>query len=647
MSTEEGGQCFGNNEQSYKAKSTSTIMDLNTLSENLNARFDQLMNIMSKQSELVQEHTLAIDALKKTSAESNVSMQAAEERISTLEDETRRSLSSISKEVSSLKLENTELWKNQKCINMKIEAGHQRSILMQDDLLFLHFRIEGIPERGHHENTRELAVEVLKLIDENATNELLDQAFRENSKKTPRPIHISFKSRADAYYTVLNKSKLNKSKHDPPIYINQITTHETMRRNSDFRSVIRAARDVGIEIKLRNDHVIHEGKKYHHDDLVHLPSNIASVAFKTTVTSAAIGFRSQMAPLSNHFPCKIMLNGIIYNCAEQAIQHQRALLLKDAISATRIMEATDPVQMINICKHLNGPIWLGHRTDIVYNIILEKYLQNHQLLDYLLGTGTRHLVECTYGKDWGGNINLHDKRLGTLKFDGQNLMGSSLMTVRSKLRVLIEDDRLHIDEHTVRKYISQAKRVLDLEMLRSTKDKTDTKQQLIKSTESDRIIPGTETKQAVEIMEANEGIDQITPDIPLIPSATSLIKKKNDQEALMTSSNIDENMAEELIDLSSQKQPETTEERSDSEGISILVINSDSTIESASNNPRNLLNATSMVDISDDVSTLSNPKRYIKKEKLKYMKRNDSKNTQNILTDPHCNRAETLRGKNK
>ncbi len=80
-------------------------------------------------------------------------------------------------------------------------------------------------------------------------------------------------------------------------------------------------------------------------------------------------------------------------------------------------------------------IWNGMRQLIVYQGLLEKFRQNIELKENLLATQNHILAECAVqDRIWGIGLSMKDeRRFDTNKWQGQNLLGFSLMRVRTAL----------------------------------------------------------------------------------------------------------------------------------------------------------------------------------------------------------------------
>ena len=118
--------------------------------------------------------------------------------------------------------------------------------------------------------------------------------------------------------------------------------------------------------------------------------------------------------------------------------YHKALCFGDEKVATQIL-ATDNVAEIKALGRLvsgyDENLWNGIRQIVVYEGLLAKFSQNPELRKQLKDTETAFLAECAV-KDriWGIGLSMYDpNRLDRTKWQGQNLLGYTLMMVREKL----------------------------------------------------------------------------------------------------------------------------------------------------------------------------------------------------------------------
>ena len=143
--------------------------------------------------------------------------------------------------------------------------------------------------------------------------------------------------------------------------------------------------------------------------------------------------------LSNWYLSDFSLNGVKYTSLEQYMMHQKAVRFHDEEVAMKIM-ATDDVAEIKalgrLVKGYDGSYWNGVRQIVVYEGLKAKFSQNEELKRVLLDTGDDLLAECSASDHiWGNGISMYDeRRFRVVNWEGQNLMGYTLMMVREDLR---------------------------------------------------------------------------------------------------------------------------------------------------------------------------------------------------------------------
>ena len=139
-------------------------------------------------------------------------------------------------------------------------------------------------------------------------------------------------------------------------------------------------------------------------------------------------FDGEYAYLSNFYSSPIIYEGIQYPTVEHAFQAAKSL---DMVKRQEIANATTP----GIAKRLGRrvtlrPDWEEVKDDVMYQLLILKF-QNPIAKARLIETGCEYLVE---GNTW------HDNHFGNCTCNrcqhicGQNVLGTSLMRVRSELQ---------------------------------------------------------------------------------------------------------------------------------------------------------------------------------------------------------------------
>lgn len=145
-----------------------------------------------------------------------------------------------------------------------------------------------------------------------------------------------------------------------------------------------------------------------------------------------------------------VVDGIKYNCCEQYMMAQKALLFNDKETYYKIMKATHPREQQSLGRIVKGydqKIWDDNKYNIVRNGNYHRFKQNKQDLEWLFATeGT--LVEASpVDRIWGVGLASNDPLIQDEKnWKGQNLLGKALTEVREMLR---EEQNIQTSNHTL------------------------------------------------------------------------------------------------------------------------------------------------------------------------------------------------------
>lgn len=142
--------------------------------------------------------------------------------------------------------------------------------------------------------------------------------------------------------------------------------------------------------------------------------------------------------LSQWYDASFELDGIEYDTAEHYMMAEKAKLFGDQEIRETILAAPHPGAAKKLgrqVRRFDQELWDEHRFAIVTKGNLAKFSQDKDLKDYLLGTGTRILVEASpRDKIWGIGMDKRDPRASQPhRWQGKNLLGFALMAVREQL----------------------------------------------------------------------------------------------------------------------------------------------------------------------------------------------------------------------
>ena len=143
--------------------------------------------------------------------------------------------------------------------------------------------------------------------------------------------------------------------------------------------------------------------------------------------------------LSQWYMCSFVVDNVSYNCAEQYMMAEKARIFGDDDTWQQIMASYDPMTIKKLgrkVRNFNAYVWKKNCQQIVKRGNLAKFSQNQKLLEYLLGTGDKILVEAS-PKDtiWGiGLAEDASEASNPRLWQGENLLGFTLMEVRDMLK---------------------------------------------------------------------------------------------------------------------------------------------------------------------------------------------------------------------
>ena len=139
-------------------------------------------------------------------------------------------------------------------------------------------------------------------------------------------------------------------------------------------------------------------------------------------------------------PFKCWETQITFNCAEQYMMWNKAMVFQDYIIADKILQTTDPAvqkQLGKLVKGFDREEWDRRKQRIVYKGSYYKYSQNPEFMRALRKTGNRTIVEASPTDTiWGIGLSTYDVDIyDESKWRGENLLGRILMQLRGDLRL--------------------------------------------------------------------------------------------------------------------------------------------------------------------------------------------------------------------
>ena len=131
-------------------------------------------------------------------------------------------------------------------------------------------------------------------------------------------------------------------------------------------------------------------------------------------------------------------DGEEFNSSEQYIQWKKAAFFKDHLTMTRIINCEDAMDSKETSRDINNfdrKAWNNVAEELCYEGVRQKFLQNQHLLDELLRTGNKTLVESSYDDVWGTGVPLSNRNcLIKEQWKSIGILGNILMSVRESAR---------------------------------------------------------------------------------------------------------------------------------------------------------------------------------------------------------------------
>ena len=139
---------------------------------------------------------------------------------------------------------------------------------------------------------------------------------------------------------------------------------------------------------------------------------------------------------SNWYNAPFLIGGVSYNCVEQYMMAQKALVFNDLATYDKIMSDPDPRTQKRLgrkVKDFNPEIWNNVSYGVVFAGCMAKFTQNITLETAMLAEGCDFFVEASpYDKIWGIGFD-EANAMENIENWGENRLGQVLTDVRNCL----------------------------------------------------------------------------------------------------------------------------------------------------------------------------------------------------------------------
>ena len=143
-------------------------------------------------------------------------------------------------------------------------------------------------------------------------------------------------------------------------------------------------------------------------------------------------------PFSQWYKSDFEIGGVKYNCCEQYMMAQKAVLFGDDEAYKKVMATRDPSKQKAVgrtVRNFDAAKWNLVCRKVVYEGNLAKF-SDPTLKQILLSTGDKEIVEASpYDTIWGIGLGEGDPAcLDKSKWRGTNWLGIAIMEVRDTFR---------------------------------------------------------------------------------------------------------------------------------------------------------------------------------------------------------------------
>ena len=251
-----------------------------------------------------------------------------------------------------------------------------------------------------------------------------------------RPLSVEFALKQDTEYVFENKSNLREG-----VYIDREYPMEIEYQRKVLRPILQAARKIlsmKKKCKLEGATLHIKGKHYTLKTLHKLPKELDAFKISSKTDDYAVGFFGQLNPFSNFHDAPFELDGIRFHSSEQWIQYQKSIFAKDIDSCNKILASKTAIEckiISNQMKDLDIDAWNEIAKQKCKPGIVCKFRQNPRIMERLLNTSDKIIVECAKDTLWGTGMALANEHcLDQVRWHSQGILGEILCEIRAEER---------------------------------------------------------------------------------------------------------------------------------------------------------------------------------------------------------------------
>ena len=252
---------------------------------------------------------------------------------------------------------------------------------------------------------------------------------------------VEFLNHSDVHIILKGKRNL-----PPGVYVREQLPEELERQRNTMLQIYIKAKSMDEykgKCRMEREKLIIKNKIYtvkNLDELPHpdlSPKNLCERSDNETVA-----FFGKGSPLSNFHLCNINYDGYMFTSVEQILQSEKAELSCEYQTQARILMTDDPVEIKKISKQIPyiEQQWMRESVEIVNKACYLKFAQNPELLQHLMATKNKMIIEASHDMFWGVGVHIKDKNiLDHNRWKGDNRLGEILMNVRDRFSMEQQD----------------------------------------------------------------------------------------------------------------------------------------------------------------------------------------------------------------
>lgn len=352
-------------------------------------------------------------------------------------EDLKKELNDLRSQISNLqtKLQSFEITQCRQQTELNVVKQQSQSSDLRQRKLNLIF--EGLPEEKN-EFAKQTISKILEDSDLFDEVPVIDAAYR-LGKQLPdssRPILVTFRNQTDKDLILHNAARIKKETENDSLWINRDHPDLTRRQTANTRRCYNLMKANGHTCQVHGTSITYKNKVFHYKDLNDLPegSRLEDTKLVECDDGKGICFQSEVAYLSNMYPCEFNYRNKPFLSSEQAYQWEKALNAGEVSRAREILFMTDAFSAKKEGDSITpSDQWDNLKEDTLLKIVYQKFKQNPALEKRLTESKYTKFYECTKDAYWGVKYLITSREIDTSVFTGANRFGVILGEIKNRL----------------------------------------------------------------------------------------------------------------------------------------------------------------------------------------------------------------------